>query len=467
MSHDVATTAGGPPNVGPATIRRMVVLHSPTGSVRGRARVLEDGVPLRLGRDAPQGLRLEAGDTRLSREHACIECTADGVQIVDLGSRNGTFVNFRTVTRESLQAGDVVRVGDHLLLYQELDALQARSLLGADGANALLRGSSPQICVLRDRLHILAQVRSPVLILGETGVGKDVVARMLHQLTCRAQGHAHEEKPFVPVNCAALSGELAEGELFGHVKGAYTGAVNARPGLMREADGGTLFLDELGEMALPLQAKVLRALETLEIRPVGADRGARVDLRVIAATNRDLQQGMADGAFRTDLFARLMTYVVRIPPLRERRDDVLSLFSHFVESELGRNLPMTADVAHAFVCYRWPMNVRELRQLAVRFALELRERPSILLGDLPAAMLNDSSLSPSAPVVEPLHPALLEIPRDRAPDDQEFRTVFSALGGNVTQVAAFFRKDRRQIYRWCARFGVAFDGPAPGDGQDS
>ena len=247
----------------------------------------------------------------------------------------------------------------------------ARRELVEDGdeASAMILGSSPVLRELLDELGVVADSDLPVLLQGETGVGKELFARWLHAHSPRSR------KPLVYVNCAALPETLAESELFGHVKGAFSGAAQDRPGRFEAANGGTLFLDEIGELPLSIQAKLLRALQNGEIQRLGADRPRHVDVRVIAATNRRLRDEVREGRFRADLYHRLSVYPVHIPPLRERGRDVLVLAGHFLElnrARLGlRCLRLSADAERALLAYAWPGNVRELEHVISRAALKV------------------------------------------------------------------------------------------------
>ena len=233
-------------------------------------------------------------------------------------------------------------------------------------------GQSDAITHLLHELQVVADSELPVLLLGETGVGKELFAHRLHQLSRRAA------KPLVHVNCAALPESLAESELFGHVRGAFSGAVSDRPGRFEAAEGGTLFLDEVGELPLAVQAKLLRTLQNGEIQRLGADRPRRVNVRVIAATNRSLREHVRDGSFRADLYHRLSVYPIPIPPLRERGNDVLLLAGRFLElnrARLGlRSLRLSAPAQDALHRYPWPGNVRELEHAISRAALKAVSR---------------------------------------------------------------------------------------------
>jgi anaerobic nitric oxide reductase transcription regulator len=233
-------------------------------------------------------------------------------------------------------------------------------------------GHSQAIRQLLSELEVVADSELPVLLLGETGVGKELFARHLHRLSRR------RNKPLIQVNCAALPESLAESELFGHVKGAFSGATSDRPGRFDAANGGTLLLDEVGELPLSVQAKLLRTLQNGEIQRLGADKPLHVDVRIIAATNRHLPDSIRDGLFRADLYHRLSVYPVPIPPLRERGNDVLMLAGHFLElnrARLGlRSMRLSPAAERAMLAYAWPGNVRELEHVISRAALKLLSR---------------------------------------------------------------------------------------------
>ena len=236
---------------------------------------------------------------------------------------------------------------------------------------------------LMRRIHALVQriavTDATVLITGESGTGKEVVARILHNLSPRA------DRPFVPINCAAIPHDLLESELFGHARGAFTGAHTARAGMFQLADGGTVFLDEIGEIPLTLQPKLLRVLQNGEVRPVGADRSVAVNVRVIAATNKDLSQELKAGTFREDLFYRLQVIPIHLPPLRSRRSDIPLLISHFLEksnSKYGMAAKISSEASVYLWEYDWPGNVRELENVVERLVV-LCENGQVGLSDLP------------------------------------------------------------------------------------
>ena len=260
----------------------------------------------------------------------------------------------------------------------EAEVRAVRIAAPAPGSDVVLRedneiiGRSTAIARLQHELQVVADSELPVLLLGETGVGKEVFAHRLHRLSRRAA------RPMVHVNCAALPESLAESELFGHTRGAFSGAVGDRPGRFEAADGGTLFLDEIGELPLSMQAKLLRTLQNGEIQRLGTDRPRKVDVRVIAATNRSLQEEVRKGAFRADLYHRLSVYPVPIPPLRERGSDVLLLAGRYLElnrARLGlRSLRLSPAAQQALRRYQWPGNVRELEHVISRAALKAISR---------------------------------------------------------------------------------------------
>ncbi len=248
--------------------------------------------------------------------------------------------------------------------------------------SAILIGDHPLMKKIDAIVHQVAGTDTTVLITGESGTGKELIARALHSSSPR------QELPFVPVNCAAIPDELLESELFGHVRGAFTGAHTARAGMFQLADGGTLFLDEVGDMPLVLQAKLLRVLQDQLVRPVGSDRTQRVDVRVIAATNKHLAKAVEKGVFREDLFYRLQVIPIQLPPLRARRSDIPLLLQHFLEKmnrKYGRNVELTPEALVHLWEYDWPGNVRELENIVERLVV-LSEANTITIEHLPASV---------------------------------------------------------------------------------
>ncbi|QDT88823.1 sigma-54-dependent transcriptional regulator [Gimesia algae] len=300
-------------------------------------------------------------------------------------------------------------------------------------------GSSPAMQKLYDQLERVAVSDAGVLITGESGTGKELVSRSIHANSRRA------EKPFVAINCAALSESLLESELFGHVKGAFTDARSERRGLFLEASGGTLLLDEMGEMPMSMQVKLLRTLEERVLRPVGSDKEIPFDVRVICATNRDLEASVADGIFREDLYYRINVIGLHLPPLRSRGTDVLRLAEHFLKQFSTAENKLVTDlaegVAEKLLQYHWPGNIRELRNVMER-AVALTRHDKITVADLPEKITNYHS---NQILIDGLDPdglvSLEELER------RYITHVLEATGGNQTQAARILGLDRKTIYR--------------------
>jgi DNA-binding NtrC family response regulator len=282
---------------------------------------------------------------------------------------------------------------------------------------------------------------APVLIQGESGTGKELVARAIHTHGSRAA------RPFVAVNCGAITETLLESELFGHVRGAFTGAVADRKGVFEQAHGGTVFLDEIGDMAPAMQVKLLRVLQDGEIRPVGGNRAMHTDARVVAATNVDLDRSVADQRFRQDLYYRLSVIVIKIPALRDRREDIPLLIEQFVRNASGRTgrpVSISPEAVVALTSYRWPGNVRELENTIERLVVFSRGR--IELPDMPDAVLAAPSFEER--MFQDL-PTLDELER------RYLVHVLEAVGGNRSRAAEALGIDRRTLYRMAERLGVA------------
>jgi DNA-binding NtrC family response regulator len=396
-----------------------------------------------IGREEECAIRLPGND--VSRRHASLRKDDAGgdVEVVDLGSRNGVHVNGQRVSSAPLRRGDVLRLGGWLAV-----------VAGGPGAwkeiaPGLLGGASLQAALAP--LHRAAASDLPIVLEGETGTGKEVVTRSVHAWSGRAG-------PLVAVNCAALPEALAEGELFGYRRGAFTGADRPSPGFFRSADGGTLLLDEVTDLPLALQAKLLRVLEQREVQPLGEPRPIPIDVRVIVAGQQSLMEASRQGRFRPDLLARLDGVTVRLPPLRSRREDVPPLFSHFL-TELGqgrtgdraptRTPAIEGDLVERLCLHDWPFNVRELllvaRRLMVLHGGESTLRASHLpdrIGDLSAHMHAPVPLpSPSAPT-DPARPGPAE--------PVELPALVAALrasGGNIARAAAMLGITRQRAYR--------------------
>jgi two-component system response regulator HydG len=291
---------------------------------------------------------------------------------------------------------------------------------------------SPAMRELLRRTARFARSDAPVVVLGETGTGKEVVARVLHANSARARG------PFVAVNVAALPPELLESELFGHARGAFTGAGAERHGLFHEADGGTLFLDEIGEMPPPLQAKILRALQDGEIRRVGENQSFRVDVRIVCATHRDLSEQVRTGSFREDLYFRLAVLTLRVPPLRDRPDDILPLARRLLADTGARHAGFTAAARARLLAHRWPGNVRELDN-AVRHGAALASGPEIDAADLPDELGRPGRAA--APADADALRTLAEVEREHV------LRVLDACGGSQAHAARVLGVARNTLWR--------------------
>jgi len=330
------------------------------------------------------------------------------------------------VVRKAAEKGQLVR--DNV-------ALRAHAP-GAAPFGGLLTQSARMHEVLRiiDRV---APTDSAVLVLGESGTGKELVARAIHERSTRTA------RAFVPIHCGALPREVFESELFGHEKGAFTGAVGTKPGLVELADGGTLFLDEIGEMEPDSQVKLLRAIETGTFFRVGATRPRRVDVRLVAATNRDLAEAMKTGEFRQDLYYRINTITVSLPPLRERRDDVALLARHFVETNAKYGLKrLAAATLAALETYAWPGNVRELLH-AVERAVILSKGDEIFPTDLPPEILGSNA--PSVPSASDSLEAM---------ERQHIIAVLKQVNGHRGKAAALLAIDPKTLYRKINSYGI-------------
>jgi transcriptional regulator with PAS, ATPase and Fis domain len=402
------------------------------GSPLSAVRAIE--ASLAVGRAEDEGVwRFE--DPALSRRHAELLAAGEQARVRDTSS-GGTYVNGSRVDGElALADGDVLRMGDTFFVFRRDDAAVADAPLPS------LVGMSPAIRRLRGQLAALAATDTLVLLLGETGTGKEVAARVLHDRSGRTGA-------FVAVNSSAIPESLAETQLFGHVRGAFTGARTNEPGLFRAAEGGTILLDEIGELPLALQAKLLRALEERAVCPVGSTRAVPFDARVIAATNKNLLGAIQTGAFRADLYARIAEIVVELPPLAARREDVVPLVLH----ALGAPAMLSPALVERLLLHPWPFNVREVVKLGKRLSLHLGG------GELLDTDLLGHDLDPlptARPVEEPK-----EERRER-PSREELERLLTEHAGVVADVARSLDRSARQVYRWLDRYGIDPDAFRP------
>lgn len=336
----------------------VVTLTGPDGVTRSAPLSLR---PVRIG--TAEQSDLQATDASVSRAHCELRITPMGVVVRDLGSKNGVSISGVRVLEAVVAPGASVVLGRStaVVTLEGIDRIALSPM--AHFGEAL--GSAPAMRALFEVLRRAASAAVPVLLLGESGTGKEVLARAVHDASPRAS------KPFVVVDCGAMAGSLIEAELFGAVKGAYTGADRDRLGLLEAAHGGTIFFDEIGELSLELQVKLLRALESRQVRPVGATTYRPVDARVVAATHRDLGARVATGAFREDLYFRLAVVTAQVPPLRERKEDIPLLVEHLL-SRLTPQKTLADLPANALALlerHDWPGNVRELWNTVTRMTL--------------------------------------------------------------------------------------------------
>src|SRR4051812_5666912 len=332
------------------------------GSDVGASVTVDDVAPssMLIGSSPICALRL--ADRQVSRRHAAIEVVAGVLQLTDLRSTNGTRVNGLRVGKVFLTGGETIQIGETLLVVErgskapQLAPSFARRFGGVLGGSREMRRLYP-LCAR------LAASTVPLVIEGETGTGKEMLAESIHAEGPRADG------PFIVFDCTAVAPGLVEAELFGHERGAFTGAVASHRGVFEQAHGGTLMIDEIGDLDLHLQPKLLRAIERSEVRRVGGEKTIRVDVRIIAATRRDLDREIEAGRFRDDLFHRLAVARIELPPLRDRRGDVAELCVAFCR-ELGADSAelLRSELFARWQAYRWPGNVRELRNAVMRYA---------------------------------------------------------------------------------------------------
>jgi DNA-binding NtrC family response regulator len=377
-----------------------------------------------LGQSMACTVQLE--DETVSRRHAAFDVVDGALRLTDLGSTNGTFVNGVRALDVVLTGGETIRVGADVFRLQPGDDPVETATDPQTGFGRFV-GASPEIRRLYPTMRRMAASDIPVVIEGETGTGKEVLAEAFHEQGTRASG------PFVVFDCTTVVADLMEAALFGHERGAFTGALASTPGLFEQADKGTLFIDEIGDLDLALQPKLLRAIERAEVRRIGGRRSIGVNVRVLAATRRDLDREVQAGRFREDLFFRLAVGRIELPPLRNRRKDIPLLASHFWRELGGDPAALTGDLLRRLEDYDWPGNVRELRNAIAR---------RIALGDLPKAERGSSpaTASPSTDAIQAIIDLDLPFPiaRDRITalfEQRYVATVLSRHAGNVTRAA--------------------------------
>jgi transcriptional regulator with PAS, ATPase and Fis domain len=387
---------------------------------------------LTIGSRPDSDLRLE--DPTVSRKHAEISRTAEGLLLQDLGSTNGTFLNGVRVDRAYLRDGAFVTVGETSMIFSAggdgaMGGAQALSTFGQ-----MVAVSEPMLKAFT-LLEGLAASDITVLIEGETGTGKELAARAVHDRSPRAN------RPFVIFDCSTVPGQLMESELFGHAKGAFTGALEARPGAVDDAEGGTLFLDEIGELPLDLQPKLLRLLDLKEFKRVGTSDRKVADVRFVAATNVDLEDQVSRDLFRRDLYFRISAAKVTLLPLRERPRDIPALARHFLgtlSQELGRNLSLKKDALGALSKHSWPGNIRELKNL-LETAVALCRSDTISSADLPFQAVAGKS-SPEGSLADA--------------EEQAIKEALAKAGGNKRKAARLLGIAPSTLYAKMEKFGL-------------
>ena len=409
-----------------------------SGPDAGTARALAG--PMVVGSGDTAELRLTDG--AVSHHHLELEPRADGVFVRDLGSTNGTLLAGARIDTAFVEAQAVISLGRTLLSVQVVAEEQ-----DVDGPTELegLVATSAGMRRVFGLVEKLAPTDTPVILLGETGTGKEGLARALH-IRSRRRG------PLVVVDCGALAPALIESELFGHARGAFTGAVTERPGAFAEAEGGTLFLDEVGDLPLELQPRLLRALEGRQVKRLGEDRHRIVDVRIVAATHKPLNAEVKAGRFRSDLYFRLAVAALRIPPLRERREDIPALVKALM-SQLGReSFELSQELLTTLSTYEWPGNVRELRNVVAR---------AVVSDEVSLDNVLNRTGSSEAPARERVKPAPLEVPFKEAKErlvetfTREYLVALVARHeGNVTQMARASGLARTYLHDLLSRYSL-------------
>ncbi len=408
--------------------------------------VIGRGGPLGASSRSEGKARVDVPDPTMSGDHArLVPATDSTAMIEDLGSRNGTRVLGQTAKKGVLRDGDWFVVGRSAFLVRRVTTVVSPEPYRA-GAGSRLVTFAPALAQGFRTAADLAPSKVPIMLVGETGTGKDVLAQEIHELSKRSGR-------FVAVNCAALPETLVESELFGYRRGAFSDAREDRLGLIRSADKGTLLLDEIGDLPLASQAKLLRVLQDGQVLALGSSTAVQIDLRVLAATQQNLDQLVREGRFRADLLGRLAGFTLELAPLRQRSEDMGLLVAALLERYAGRdaaNFRLTADACCALLERRWPLNVRELERV-LQAALELA-RASQEIG------LEHLGVEPRLSSPTELEPAALEA---------EVRRLMRLRAGNVSAIARDMGKARMQIHRWMAQFGIkAEEFRPPGAGPD-
>lgn len=386
------------------------------------------------GRSTQRALPL-AGQ-KVSRVHCRFVFTDDRVVLLDAGSRNGTFVNGRPAGGAELCVGDVLRIGDWVGIFERgsVDPVVIQRISPQILAGACFRQ-------VLNRAEAVAHTNLPILIRGDTGSGKEVVARFIHD-------NSRRPGPFVAINCAAVPENLAESELFGHQRGAFTGADRHRSGALRAAHAGTLLLDEITDLPMAIQAKLLRALEEGCVTPLGATQSVSVDLRVVVAGQEELRLLVNEGRFRGDLFARLNGIQLDVPPMRDRKEEIIEVFLTAMQRYRGRSQPkLSPELAEALLLYNWPYNAREVVQMGHKVAALYGNREELGMANAPEELLERHSQKIEA-ALSPAHPAVNQLRASRRLEQLEkLRQALLHHDGNITRAAEALGISRGRAYR--------------------
>jgi transcriptional regulator with GAF, ATPase, and Fis domain len=415
--------------------RRCFQLAHAADRRKPRTAILTD--TLTLGSSDKAGFRIT--ESSVSRLHARLEVDERGVLLTDLDSTNGTYVNGVQVLSAYLPEEAVLQLGDAVVRFQATTEYREMELFPRTSFGQL-KGRSAVMRHLFAVLDKIAKTDMTVLITGESGTGKELVAEAIHDHSPRHQG------PLVVVDCGSLPGSLVESELFGHEKGAFTGAVNMRRGAFELADGGTLFLDEIGELDLNLQPRLLRALESREVKRVGGASYAPVNVRVVAATNRDLERMVATGDFREDLYHRLAIAPVRVPPLRHRSEDIELLAQLFVD-ELKERLPsiegfeLSRSHLRSLQARQWPGNVRELRNFVERALVLSTTGDGIVVDDSQPGPATTAEVDADMPYAQAREAAIARF------EEEYVKQALLKSEGNVAKAARNAQLDRAYMFR--------------------
>lgn len=406
-----------------------------------------------LGRNPQATAICLADDDRVSRLHATVfrGSNPGDCRIVDSGSRHGVFVNGTRIEEHTLKDGDVIRIGNSFLLFRVTSTVSSDGLasLSPHPATAGLLGTSLAICALRHTIGQIGPTDSSVMLLGESGTGKEVTAKALHSLSPRARN------PFIAVNCSAIPESLADSLLFGHEKGAFTGADRLQEGYFRAAHNGTLFLDEVGELPRAIQPKLLRAIEERQVLPVGASRSVAVNVRIIAATNRNVIEEINSGEFRGDLFFRLADLTIRLPPLRERREDILPILLSQWEKGSPR---FTPDLVEALLLHPWPYNVRELLKIAKELQVKGHDRSELDVDLVSERLAMGEQLHSHGQ--DPLVRSTPSAPTNsdsQIPSRDELIDLLRRHKCNISAIAREKNRSRTQVERWLEARGINKD----------